>query len=204
MMLSLGDIYDIAAFDCTFLAVEDYETFAVDECPDFISISMALVADRAAGVECELLGQGAIAVRELCTVNYTVCAPAALFVHGTVLQLCGVCFHVLALAFLRHDYAVGRGRNYKVFRAHAEQGNVELVEYMCITARAVSDDIAVGRTLEFVCQGIPCAKVFPFPIIFDHTDIIGFLSYLIVKTDFGIVGITGLDFCKSIVAIILA
>lgn len=43
--LSLGDTYDIAAFYGTLLAIEDYQPFAVDESPNFITICVTLIAD---------------------------------------------------------------------------------------------------------------------------------------------------------------
>lgn len=96
-----------ASMDRLALAVENYLTFTVNKCPDFITTGMILIADRCSGIECEMFGQCTETVGIINIVDNLISAPAALFVHGTALEPVGKLLDIFAAAFLRDKNTIG-------------------------------------------------------------------------------------------------
>ena len=160
-----GDDDGVADLDTAGLAVEDEEALALNEGPHLAAVVVHLVGDVLAGSNGDALGEGVGAIGIMGVVEHTVDAPAALFVHGTMVDGAGIALEVLGGVFAADEDAVVAGCHDEVADAIAHDGKVQLVDDGGAAHIVAKDDVAHGGGGELFDEGVPAAELFPHAVV---------------------------------------
>ena len=130
-------------------------------------------------------GQGVYSILHYGVVKHPICAPAALFVHGSGSNRVNERLQRFALLFVAHQNTVGTCSHYSVIYSIYEKRNIKLVNGMDIGTIGTQRGVSQSMVVECSRKGVPCPKVFPLAIVGYDCHRLSLLGHLVVKAYFG-------------------
>lgn len=134
MAAACGHGDDIACLHVLLHPVHDGLALACNDRPDLIPVLVAVVVHPVACVQSHFDGHGF-----LINVNDLEVAPGFFREHDLVVEHVDEGLDVAGLLLIGHQNAFRAGRDYHILQTHAEDGHIQLVDYMDIDGVTVLD-----------------------------------------------------------------
>lgn len=164
MLIPARDSDHIAALHLSHLPVQHEHSFSFNYVPCFGTMIMKLVTYTLTRFQGNDFGQGVYSILHNGAVKHPICAPAALFVHGSGGNRVNERLQRFALLFVAHQNTVGTCGHDSVIYSIYEKRNIKLVNGMDIGTIGTQRGVSQSMVVECSRKGVPCSKLFHPPL----------------------------------------